>query len=383
MRKSSFFLYICLVLGFTAISLEVATRLLYPKANFLFLEYYKEGFVFSKSNFSDYVSIFPPDYTEMQEYQMHLETNSFGHRAERDYAFEKPENTFRIFSMGGSINLGWPFPPQEGYLKLLEGKIKNSQVINASMIGTGAANLHKYYRKLGHKFEADVVTLQLRPARPWVDDLILNELGQYPFETAAMRKLGHGKWMWKNRGTDVAGKLTLPMNEFPDYQKLVGDINRSFLLFYSPIAQFFYDHSQAFRLVNRRLRAIRHPVFRAYLNDYAGQLPQSNYYSTFQYIKVIAQMVKEKGRRFMVMVLPNRHGCEKKSWQQWELLLGKLRLEKIQVANFIDDLCDREKHKPRDNVYLEKEVHFKKHIHADVADKTYRMMKILNWLPTK
>ena len=84
--------------------------------------------------------------------------NSKGSRG-RDFSKVKPENVFRILSMGDSRTFGWGLSESETYSKLLEnllqkwvGDSMQIEVINAGVNSWSFAQMYVYLKDIGIKY---------------------------------------------------------------------------------------------------------------------------------------------------------------------------------------------------------------------------------------
>ncbi|MBI4436137.1 MAG: hypothetical protein HY590_01795 [Candidatus Omnitrophica bacterium] len=93
----------------------------------------------------------------------HLKTNSVGIR-ERETSFHKPNHVFRILLLGDSISMGEGVEFEETYLKQLEllleaAHIKGVETINAAIRGYGNDQELILFRRIGKRYEPDLVIL--------------------------------------------------------------------------------------------------------------------------------------------------------------------------------------------------------------------------------
>jgi len=93
----------------------------------------------------------------------HLKTNSVGIR-EREIPFEKPGHVFRILLLGDSTSMGEGVELEETYLKQLgeileANRIDNVETINAAIRGYGTDQELILFRRLGKRYNPDLVIL--------------------------------------------------------------------------------------------------------------------------------------------------------------------------------------------------------------------------------
>ncbi len=93
----------------------------------------------------------------------HLTTNSLGLR-EREIPFQKPPGVFRILLLGDSVSMAEGVELEETYLKQLESLVRGQgwrtlETINAAVRGYGNDQELVLFRRLGKRFEPDLVIL--------------------------------------------------------------------------------------------------------------------------------------------------------------------------------------------------------------------------------
>lgn len=92
-----------------------------------------------------------------------FQTNSRGLR-DKEYSFEKPENTFRIIGVGDSFMFGYGSNQGEDYLTVLEkmlnnGSNKNFEVINFAVFGYNAAQEAEVLEKKALPYGPDLIII--------------------------------------------------------------------------------------------------------------------------------------------------------------------------------------------------------------------------------
>lgn len=98
--------------------------------------------------------------------QKYVHLNSHGYR-DREYTYDKPEKTYRIYTIGDSYTFGWFIDnPYDTYPRILEKGlqkkyIKNIEVINASQWGFNLNEIVSRYEWEGKKYHPDLVLMGL------------------------------------------------------------------------------------------------------------------------------------------------------------------------------------------------------------------------------
>jgi lysophospholipase L1-like esterase len=108
-------------------------------------------------------------YTKVGHKPVHI--NSKGTRG-RDFAKDKPENVYRILSLGDSRTFGWGLSEAETYSGVLESLLQDQfgdklkiEVINAGVNAWSYGQMYAYLRDVGMKYRPDMVILA--EANPW------------------------------------------------------------------------------------------------------------------------------------------------------------------------------------------------------------------------
>lgn len=98
--------------------------------------------------------------------QMHVQLNSNGYR-DKEYSFEKPENTYRIYTIGDSYTFGWYIDnPLDTYTRIIERGLQKKtpekiEVINAAQWGFNFNEIVNRYLWEGKQYNPDLVLLGL------------------------------------------------------------------------------------------------------------------------------------------------------------------------------------------------------------------------------
>jgi len=92
-----------------------------------------------------------------------FEINKQGFRSDRDYDYQKQDNTLRILSLGDSFAIGFEVGQKETYAKVLERYLNanaiNAEVINAGVSGFSNAEELVLYEQEGLKYSPDIIVL--------------------------------------------------------------------------------------------------------------------------------------------------------------------------------------------------------------------------------
>jgi lysophospholipase L1-like esterase len=112
-----------------------------------------------------YTLVKPGSHYEWQ--RITVDINSHGLRGP-ETAYEKPPSTFRILNLGDSVVMGWGVREEDTYgqqLQFLLNEHSNGsqrfQVINAGVPGWSLDNALAYLQAEGHKYEPDLVVLDV------------------------------------------------------------------------------------------------------------------------------------------------------------------------------------------------------------------------------
>ncbi|MFB6215826.1 MAG: SGNH/GDSL hydrolase family protein, partial [Candidatus Aenigmatarchaeota archaeon] len=145
------------------------------------------------TNNTDFRYKFQPNYTQLADgegvcippYKVHI--NSHGFR-DHEYNKEKPENVFRIVTLGDSITMGHGVELNETYSKVLQRLLNNRsenvtyQVLNFGFPGYNLQEKEEVFHSKVVEFNPDVIVLQYLP-----DDLY-NWTRFEMFERKALRE---------------------------------------------------------------------------------------------------------------------------------------------------------------------------------------------------
>ena len=92
-----------------------------------------------------------------------FKTNNKGFRDERDYAYEKSPNAFRVLVLGDSHTAGFEVHQHEVFTHVLENSLRergiNAEVLNTGISGFGTAEHLAYLEQEGLRYQPDAVVL--------------------------------------------------------------------------------------------------------------------------------------------------------------------------------------------------------------------------------
>jgi 2-polyprenyl-3-methyl-5-hydroxy-6-metoxy-1,4-benzoquinol methylase len=89
----------------------------------------------------------------------HINVNSQGIRADRDYSLAKPRGTTRIVVCGDSMPAGQFVTNADRFTEHLERRVPNLEVMNLSLEGSGTDQQVLLYEHVGRRYEHDIVML--------------------------------------------------------------------------------------------------------------------------------------------------------------------------------------------------------------------------------
>lgn len=95
--------------------------------------------------------------------QWRFTTNSRGFRESREYSYDKPDNTFRVFVMGDSHTQGFEVRQAHTYARIIERSLTKqgitAEVINTGISGFSTAEALVLLENEGIRYQPDVVVL--------------------------------------------------------------------------------------------------------------------------------------------------------------------------------------------------------------------------------
>ncbi len=155
--------------------------------------------------------------------------NGQGMRSERDFAYEKPEGTARIVSLGDSFTVGYEVAAEECFSSVLERELLRRgygvEVLNAGVSGFSNAEELLYLERELIKYDPDLVVLSF-----FTNDLVDNV-------RSGLLVLEDGRLEPRSQSYVPAGRL--------------GDLLNS-----SPLFNFLSGYSNAFALIKERATTI-------------------------------------------------------------------------------------------------------------------------------
>lgn len=130
-------------------------------------------------------------YTKHRDYTMLVSINSKGLR-NKEYTYDKPENTVRIAVFGDSFTFGEGVQNEETYTAQLEALFNsnnakfnkwNIEVINFGVGKTGTSHQYALYKKEGVRYHADIVVLGFLGGNDFDD----NKSGVFTIKDGALK----------------------------------------------------------------------------------------------------------------------------------------------------------------------------------------------------
>lgn len=124
------------------------------------------------------------------DYEIDLVINSKGLR-DREFPYEKPEDTRRIVVLGGSFTCGYGVQARETFSKVLERLLNSGEsdarweVINMGVGSTGTAHQYTLFVTEGYKYDPDFVLLCFSQDNDYWDNITC---GLYTLENGALVK---------------------------------------------------------------------------------------------------------------------------------------------------------------------------------------------------
>ena len=96
------------------------------------------------------------------EFDVIYQINNQGFRGPA-YEKAKPAGIYRIMILGDSNGFGWGIPEDKHFATLLQGQLKNVQVLNLSLSGYGTDQQYLRFVKEGMAYKPDLVIVQVTP----------------------------------------------------------------------------------------------------------------------------------------------------------------------------------------------------------------------------
>lgn len=361
--------------------LEASTRIFLPQPNLSYLEYTDMGFPIMRSNINHKIAVIPePVYvrgTVISPYEVQVKTNSQGQRNENEFPFQKQKDKKRILSLGGSIAFGWPLSVEYSYPYILQKNLPNTELINASVIGSSASHMYEYYKKFAHQYNPDLILLQLRTSALIIDDLIQDSLGMDAMEIDWLSENGFKEWLEKNKKVDIAGlpevtSETLNKEVFNNMQADLSGGGKANLL--------LYQYSHFIRLlrwhglwlgtgIGAKNYLARNAKLTELSEENKVQFSNRSHEFTEAYISDIKRLADQKSAKLLVIIVPNKFGCEKEVLIPWQKLISNLDKKKINTVSLFEEFCDLKVFKPKPLTFIEDESHPTIDSYKLIADK--------------
>lgn len=384
------------LLGLVCTEVFLATFL--PQPDFSFYTYWPGGYVFNKPNFSNPIALIPSAkktitsvsnehpvkslLPQIQQYIMAYRTNNAGFRNNQPVDYKKIPGQYRILHLGDSLGLGFPLTVEESYANRLE-KLTGSEVLNASTIFTFTARMLQYYQKEGYKYDPDMVVVQLTMSQPNQDFLSLDASGKSSFELDSLAELGKLDSVKGLISKDEAGVDQLVWNVSESTKPLFTALDEKFIR-----VPWMYHYSNILRLLIARANtskigvltqsSVNNSQYVPYVSENGPAMPIineariiSNMHSKFThaYLQTFQEMLKAGRKPFVIVLIPNRYGCEGKTNSVWTNLIDELIAEGNKVMNFYPDFCDSATNTAKEEFYLPQEFHINAAAHTFIAER--------------
>lgn len=92
-------------------------------------------------------------------------------RRDIEHPYAKPQDTTRIMFLGDSYTSAWQHPIDESYVARMRSWVdEDVQLLNAGFHGWGTDRQYLYYREDGHRYDSDVVVLQIYIGNDVIDN---------------------------------------------------------------------------------------------------------------------------------------------------------------------------------------------------------------------
>lgn len=387
---------------------ELLLAFFYPQPNFYFFEYAPGGYIFHKPNLDTLIAEVPKKtrlvpfgnsaagIDTIRQYIMPLRTNNAGFRSVRSTTYEKVPKQYRILHLGDSLGFGFPLMQEESYAQQVENLVPHTEVLNASTVFTHTARLLQYYQKEGYKYDPDMVILQLTISSPREDYLALDALGKSRFELGVLEDSGERDAIEPFITKDEAGIDQLSWTYSERTKEFFEAVHKKF-----DAATFFYRYFNIARLFTSTSDVLKTPVQTLAQGYYMRMGPLTKSYQkmpesasrafnaqpalplidryaainrmdtrfTRTYLEVFKKTLAAEHKELIVIVIPNRNGCQGLTYPAWEKLFGELLDSEYHVINFYPDFCDGDTKKPREQYFLPEEFHLNAAGHRVIAER--------------
>lgn len=252
--------------------------------------------------------------SRMEGRTIEIKINSRGLR-DHEYAYEKPENTFRILVLGDSFTEAFQVHMDDSFPKLIENRLNNEsagevQVINAGASGYGTDNELLFYRHEGLKYEPDIVLLAL-----YIGNDIRNNWYKLENQDAG----GTQKPYFVPEGDGLA------IREFPFFRQES---------LFSRVKMFLNIHVRLYSFLRETKNNLRHrdslekagmPIdFNLFKESYSSEWDNAWKVTKALLLKLNTE-VKQKNARLYVVLIPSQMQVHKNIWEE-----QKIQFEKMQ-----------------------------------------------------
>lgn len=106
-----------------------------------------------------------------EEFDTYITTNSHGMR-DKEYSYEKPENTFRVAVLGDSFTWGFGVENEDNYTEVMEKDLgKEYEILNFGVSGYGRGQQLLYFKREVMQFNPDAVIIMAYPGNDLYDNV--------------------------------------------------------------------------------------------------------------------------------------------------------------------------------------------------------------------
>lgn len=234
---------------------------------------------------------------------------------EHEINYTKPVGTYRLLVVGDSFTFGYGVELNETYPKVIEKLLlsnypaKNSEVINAGYAsGASIDTAYLFLKNEGLKYEPDMVIFGYLPGNDLLDIM-------------------EHQWYVDDKGLPVLIKIpSIYVNEEGNRQRKDLKDNpiwlaHMFLSKHSHAYTFFKNGiKNSIGLYVRRLFEPKTPSI--YNVNYTGTL-ESGWEKTKTILFEISKLLRQRGIKFVVVYIPERHQAIDKFWNQYLYVSGQ------------------------------------------------------------
>lgn len=278
-EKALRFSLVIVSLGLTFLVIEIYLRLFLPQDLIkpMAAQLDQEIIYTLKPNFEAYLK-------GTSSRKFHLKTNSLGIR-EQEIPFDKPKDIFRILLLGDSVSMAEGVELNQIYLKQLESILKANQIksvdtVNAAIRGYGNDQELILFRRLGKKYNPDLVILAFYTG----NDINDNQNGQ----------------LFELQGENLVQRLaTVETSKKYKYYSIQSMFQNM------PGYSFLMSHSHLANLI--RVSYFKIITHRIYKEEKLKDIPleeQPAFHLTLAILRQLNQDVQEFGARSFILIIP-------------------------------------------------------------------------------